>query len=234
MRHPHNAEIAATDADQGFERFLRECLDDALLPGHVSGVRDMGIGDGRTPAVVPRHELDLIVRCDEGRFVIEAKAWHGEVGKEAVVVFLAKILDFMSAATFEPLGPIFAGFIALNGFSDAALRVMFTCGLIPFTKRAEHLAFRYVDDLLGAAASESKKRGWPVLDRSLRENRAALTPYLAQEGKAISQTFLFDSDSAVVDLEGIRRAAEMFDESRTAHLQAMNCYRQFKEAIGPG
>jgi hypothetical protein len=67
------------------------------------------------------------------------KAWRGEVGKEAVIVFLAKILDFMAAASFEPLTPIFAGFIALTTFSDAVLRIMFTCGLIPLTKSSDQL-----------------------------------------------------------------------------------------------
>lgn len=83
-RYPRNAEICATDTDHGFERLLRECLDDALLPGQVSGIRDLGMGDGRTPAVVPRHELDLILRCDEGRFVIEAKAWQAEADMHEV------------------------------------------------------------------------------------------------------------------------------------------------------
>ncbi len=232
-RYPGNAEICATDSDQGFERLLRECLDDALLPGQVSGIRDLGMGDGRTPAVVPRHELDLILRCDEGRFVIEAKAWQAEAGKEAVIVFLAKILDFMAAANVEPLGPIFAGFIALNGFSDAALRIMFACGLTPFTRRADQLAFGFVDALLGGAASESAKRGWAALEQSLREHRAAITPFVVHEKKGMSETFLFDSDSAVVDLEGIRHASEMFDEACTARQHAMTCYRQFKEAVGP-
>ena len=107
---------------------------------------------------------------------------------------------------------------------------MFTCGVIPFTKRPEQLAFRYVDALARGAASHSQKHGWSDLERSLREHRTALTPYLAQEGKDMSRTFLFDLDSAVVDLESIRRASEMFDEARIAHQQVMTCYRQFKEA----
>lgn len=233
-RYPGNAEICATDTDRGFERLLRECLNDVLLPGQVSGARDLGIGDGRTPAVVPRHELDLILRCDEGRFVIEAKAWQQEAGKEAVIVFLAKILDFMAAPTLEPLGPIFTGFIALNGFSEAALRIVFACGLTPFTQRAEQLSFAYMDVLLSAAVAESVKRNWPELEQELRECRASLTPYAAQEKKGMSDTFVFDADSVLVDLQGIRHASDMFDESRAAHRNAMTCYRRFKEAVRSG
>jgi hypothetical protein len=233
-RYPRNAEVCATDTDHGFERLLRECLEDALLPGQVSGVRDLGMGDGRTPAVVPRHELDLILLCDEGRFVIEAKAWQEEAGKEAVIVFLAKILDFMAAPTFDPFGPIFAGFIALNGFSDAALRIVFACGLTPITRRAEQLSFGYLDALLGAAVDESTKRGWTALEQGLRECRATLTPYVTHEKKGMSGTFVFDSDSIVVDLHGIRHASEMYDEARAAHHKAMTCYRQFMEAVRSG
>lgn len=86
-------------------------------------------------------------------------------GKEAVIVFLAKILDFMAAPTLDPLGPIFAGFIALNGFSDAALRIVFACGLTPFTRRPDQLSFGYLDALLGAAADEGVKRNWTALGR---------------------------------------------------------------------
>lgn len=231
LRYTRNAEIGATDTDQGFERLLRESLDDALMPGQVSGIRDMGMGDDLVPAIVPRHELDLMLGCEEGRFVVEAKAWQGEVGKEAVIVFLAKILDFMAATGFEPVTPIFAGFIALTSFSDAALRIIFTCGLIPLTKSADQLAFHYVDTLLEAAAKKCQTRDWPEQEQLLRKHRAQLTPYLAQEGKSISRTFLVDQDSMLVDLEGIRRSSEMFDEARTAHRNAMNCYRQFTEAL---
>jgi hypothetical protein len=42
---------------------------------------------------------------------------------------------------------------------------------------------------------------------------------------------LVDQDSMLVDLDGIRRSSEMFDEARTVHRNAMNCYRQFTEAL---
>jgi hypothetical protein len=82
LRYPRNAEIGATDADQGFERLLRESLDDALMPGQVSGIRDMGMGDDLMPAIVPRHELDFILGCEEGRFVVEAKRGGGKSAKK--------------------------------------------------------------------------------------------------------------------------------------------------------
>lgn len=231
LRYSQNVHIGATDTDQGFERILRETLEGALPVGHVSGLRDLGIGDGRASAIVGQHELDLILQCDEGRFVIEAKAWQGEVGKEAVTIFIAKILDFMAALNFDPLGPVFAGFIGLAGFSEAALRVMFAFGVTPFTRCSSQLSFRYVDAILLGTLRESQKRGWSAWVDTLTEHRAALTPFLAQEGKSMSQTCHFDVDSAVIDLDGIRRASEMFDEGRIAHQQALTCYREVRKAI---
>jgi len=231
LRYSHNAHIAATDTDQGFERLLREAMEVALPFGHTSGIRDLGMGDGRTPAIVRRHELDLILRCREGRLAIEAKAWREEVDKDAVIIFLAKVLDFMAMINFEPLGPVYLGFIGLHGFSEAALRIIFACGIIPFTKRTEQLSYRFLDSLLLTAATKCQERGWSDREHALRAQRAALTPFVAQEGKDLSQIFLFEPDSAIVDLEGIRRASEMFDEARVAHRQAVTSYREFRRAI---
>ncbi len=230
-RHPRNAYVAATDTDGGFERFLREMLQNTLPIGHVSDIHDLGIGDARRPAIVAQHELDLVLSCQEGRFVIEAKAWDGEVGKEDVIIFLSKILDFMAARSFDPLGTVLTGFIGLSGFTEAALRAMFALGVVPFTRCAEQISFRFIDTLLLRMVRTCQERGLSDRIPDLRKQRAALTPFLHQEGKSLSQTFQFEADAAVVDLDGIRRASEMFDEGRTAHQQAMACYREVRKAI---
>lgn len=231
LRHPRNAHIAASDTDRGFERLLREMLENALPLGHVSHIRELGMGDGRTPAVVPQHELDLILRCHEGRFVVEAKAWEGEVGKEEVIIFLAKTLDFMAARSFDPLGPVVVGFIGLNGFTEAAQRALFAFGVVPLTKRPEQLSFRFVHALLFRVEREARRRGLNEHACNLNEQRATLAPFLHQEGKSLSKTFQLDADAAVVDIDGIRRASDMFGEARVAHHHAMTCYREAKKAI---
>jgi len=231
LRHSQNEHIAASDTDRGFERLLREALQNALPIGHTSHIRDLGMGDGRAPAIVPQHELDIILQCQQGRFVVEAKAWEGEVGKEDVIIFLAKTLDFMAARSFDPVGPIILGFIGLSGFTEAAQRVMFAFGVIPFTKRAEQLSFRFVDELLRRAERKCKELGVHAHESALNEQRAGLTPFLHQEGKDLSITFQFDTDAAVVDVDGIRQASDMFGEARAAHQHAMKCYREAKKAF---
>lgn len=231
LGYSENIHIGGTDTDRGFERILRESLERNLPAGEVSGIRDLGIGDGRSAAVVPHHELDLVVRCGPGRFVLEAKAWQGDVGKEEVILFLSKVLDFMSATNFEPLGPLFTGFVGLNGFTEAALRIMFAWGVIPFTQRREQISFRVLDALLSGLTAQCGTRGWWDRERTLSEQRAVLMPFVSREGRPVSDTFRLDSNEATVDVDGIRWAAGMFEEAREAHRQALVCYREARAAL---
>ena len=228
LRLPCNAHFETSDSDRGFERLLRECLEGRFPHGDVSTIRDLRFGGDGIPAIVPQHELDLILRCDEGKFVLEAKAWSSEVDKEPVIVFLAKVLDFLAGVNMDAPCPIRLGFIGLNGFSDAALRIMFAYGITPFTgARPNQYSFQYLDSLLGKAVGECQREGWEDTEQTLRERRSALTPFTAQEGRDLCKTVYFDEESAIVDVECLRRASEMFDESRDEHTRALQAYRAF-------
>jgi hypothetical protein len=228
LRYSHNAHIAASDTDEGFERLLREALDGVFPAGDVSGIRDLGLGDGIVPVLVPQHEIDLILRCREGKFVLEAKAWAAEVGKEPVIIFLAKVLDFLASSSFDFSTPVHLGFIGLGGFSEAAHRAMFATGIVPFTKsRPDQIAFKFLDSLLARGIRVSERNEWSDLEDKMRARRAALSPFLALEGRDLCKTFGLNGDSAVVDLDGIRKAAEMFEEGREEHRRALAAYRAF-------
>jgi hypothetical protein len=72
------------------------------IPGDVSIAREFHFNDDRHGAVVPHHELDLVMRLSDGPFVLEAKAWTDVVDKEPVIVFLAKMLDCLASPSTNP------------------------------------------------------------------------------------------------------------------------------------
>lgn len=229
LRYPAQAAVAAHDADGGFERLLRSALEVKWAVGDISLPREMGFSDGRWGAVIPRHELDLIIRTNSGRLVVEAKAWQHEVDKEAVIVFLAKVLDFLAAPRFEPSGEsIHLGFIGRAGFSQVATRLIFAFGIIPFSAQPDHLSFHHLDSHLVRAVHDSRARGSVAVQHDLEAHRVALAPFIAQEGRDITTLFRCESDSAIVDLQAIRRASAIFEESRAVHRQALEAYRAFR------
>jgi hypothetical protein len=229
LRYPVQAALASGDTDGGFERLLRSTLEGICLAGDVSAARELGFGDGRSGAIVPSHELDLIVRTSTGSLVLEAKCWQDEVDKDPVIVFLGKVLDFMWNPGFGDNHDeeISLGFIGLKGFSQAALRLMFAFGVVPFTQRGDQLSFLHLDSLLEKASDESSRAGWNEIADLLVAQRTALAPFISIEGRSLGDVFHCDADSAAFDLGRIKRAANVFEESRAVHNTALSVFRDF-------
>ena len=86
------------------------------------------------------------MRLSDGPCVIEAKAWADVVDKGPVIVFLGKVLDFLAAPRFDTVADsLKVGFIGLAGFTEAARRIMFSFGVVPFSKVGTDLSFRFID-----------------------------------------------------------------------------------------
>lgn len=211
--------------DGGFERLLRAHLEACGVPGDVALARELHCHDGRHGAVVPQHELDLVLQADGHPFVIEAKAWRsGVVDKGPVIVFLAKILDFVAGPIFETAADsIRTGFIGLSGFTEAARRVMFSFAIVPFSRSGDDLSFQFLD--LQLAALENRCNNATGVDEVIAA-RALIGPFVALERRKLTDLVRIDGDEALVDLAGLRRGAALFDESRSAHAVALAIYRR--------
>lgn len=224
--------LADGDSDGGFERLLRSALEGESEIGEISRQRELHFGDGRLGAIVPNHELDVLVGLDPGVFVLEAKAWKDEVDKEPIIIFLAKLLDFLASPRFDTFAEtVHSGFIGLSGFTEAARRVMFSFGVIPFSKNGEDLSFRFLDLCLGDLQRIFAERGLDVQAEHAASSRSLLTPYLAFENRQLTELVRFERDYATVDLVALRRGAEVYDEARDAHSNALLAYRRLTAAL---
>lgn len=225
-RYPGDIERAEGDTDGGFERLLRSTLEAVGAPGDVSLARELHFYDGRHGAIVPQHEHDLVMRLDDGPCVVESKAWLDVVDKEPIIVFLAKVLDFVAAPKFDTVADsLNVGFVGLSGFTEAARRIMFSFGVVPFSKVGDDLSFQFID--LQLAVLESRCHN--VLDGAVEDvitARAFIGPFVAFERRKLTAIVRVEGDEAIVDLAGLRRGAALYEESRVAHAYGLEIYRK--------
>jgi hypothetical protein len=225
-RFPGDAALAEGDTDGGFERLLRSRLEAAGVPGDVALARELHFHDGRHGAIVPQHESDLVLRLDDGPCVIEGKAWRDVVDKGPIIVFLGKVLDFIAAPKFDTVADsLKVGFIGLSGFTEAARRIMFAFGIVPFSKLGADLSFRFLD--LQLAELERRCNNSNVASaEEMVTARALIGPFVTFERRKLTDIVRVQGDEFIVDLGGLRRGAALYDEARAAHAYALDVYRK--------
>ena len=223
---PGDAACAEGDTDRGFERLLRATLEQVGVPGDVALARELHLYDGRSGAMVPQHEVDLVLRLDDGLCAIESKAWRDVVDKDPIIVFLGKVLDFVAAPRFDVVADsLKVGFIGLSGFTEAARRIMFAFGVIPFSRIGTDLSFRFID--LQLAALEQRCNNADDSDHEeIGTARVLIGPFVAFESSQLTTIVRIESDEAIVDLSRLRRGAVLYEESRAAHAAALGVYRK--------
>lgn len=203
-RFPGDAARAECDTDRGFERLLRANLEAVGVPGDVSLARELHFHDGRDAAIVPQHEHDLVMRLNDGPCVIEAKAWTAVVDKGPVIEFLGKALDFIAAPRFDIVADsLKVGFIGLSGFTEAARRIMFSFGVLPFAKVGAALSFRFIDLQLVELARRCNNAGDAGAEEVITA-REFIGPFVAFEGRKLTEIVRIEGDEAIVDLGGLR------------------------------
>jgi hypothetical protein len=225
-RFPGEAARAEGDTDGGFERLLRANLEAVGVPGDVALARELHFHDGRHGAIVPQHELDLVMRLSDGPCVLEAKAWSAVVDKDPIIVFLGKVLDFIASPRFDALADsLTVGFIGLSGFTEAARRIMFSFGVVPFSKIGADLSFQFIDLQL-AELERCCNNASDAGAEDVITARALIGPFVACDRRKLTAIVRVEGDEAIVDLAGLRRGAALYDEARAAHAFALDIYRK--------
>jgi len=225
-RFPGDAARAEGDTDGGFERLLRANLEEVGVPGDVALARELHFYDGRHGAIVPQHELDLVMRLSDGPCVLEAKAWTAVVDKDPIIVFLGKVLDFIATPRFDAVADsLKVGFIGMSGFTAAARRIMFSFGVVPFSKVGDDLSFRFIDLQLAELERRCRNASEVGVDEVITA-RAFIEPFVAFESRKLTAIVRVEGDEAIVDLVGLRRGAALYEEARAAHTFALDIYRK--------
>ena len=125
--------------DQGFERQFRETCVRHLPDWQVSDERELHLGAGYTPASGVMHEVDIVARHSETRAVAEMKNRADAVGKNDIIVFFAKVLDYILANPALALEGLCLAFVCRASFEPRGLATCLGLGIHPVCSKIRPL-----------------------------------------------------------------------------------------------
>lgn len=124
--------------DEGFERRFREFVR-GLGNWDVSDERELHLGAGYVPASGTAHEIDIVANRPEVRAVAELKNHSVAVGKNEVIVFFAKVLDYILANPVLALKQICLAFVCRASFEPRGLAACLGLGIHPVCSKIRPL-----------------------------------------------------------------------------------------------
>ena len=129
---PHADRIQVPD--EGFEQRFRESCLRHLQEWSISSEREFYLGAGLDTASGVAHEVDIIARHSELIAIMEMKNRGGALpGKNDVIVFFAKVLDYLAANPGLLSGDICLAFMSRNSFEASGLAACLGLGIHPVT-----------------------------------------------------------------------------------------------------
>ncbi len=118
--------------DQGFEQRFRESCVTRLSEWRISPEREMRLGDGLDTASGVYHEVDIVAQSSDLTAILEIKNRQGSPpGKNDVIVFFAKILDYLSLNPSLLLKEICPAFMSSIPFEPSGLAACLGLGVHP-------------------------------------------------------------------------------------------------------
>ena len=126
---PHAVRVKVPD--EGFEQRFRESCDLHLRGWLIAPTREMWLGAGLETLSGTFHEVDIVARTNETTAVAELKNLGGRPGKNDIIVFFAKILDYVLANPQLVLHDLCLAFLSRTSFDDRGLAACLGLGIHP-------------------------------------------------------------------------------------------------------
>ena len=118
--------------DEGFEQRFRESCFLYLRDWSVSTEREFHLGAGLDTASGVVHEVDIIARNPNLTAIMEMKNRGGVLpGKNDVIVFFAKVLDYLAANTTLLSSDLCLAFMSRSSFDSSGLAACLGLGIHP-------------------------------------------------------------------------------------------------------
>ncbi len=123
--------VRADVPDGGFEQRFRESCERHLRGWAVSPIREMWLGAGLETLSGTLHEVDIVARTGGTTAVAELKNLGDRPGKNDVIVFFAKILDYVLANPDLASEDVCLAFMSRTSFDDRGLAACLGLGIHP-------------------------------------------------------------------------------------------------------
>lgn len=218
--------------DQGFETKFREGCVTKLGGWVVSQNREMNFGLGLMTASGALHEIDLVAQGDPVLGVMELKNRQGWVpDKNDVIVFFAKILDYLCLTPSLLRATVVPVFMSAFGFEASGLAACLGLGIHPV---APYL--RPVPVLIDNARCmlAEKAKGAPLStedDDALEDfcsNLTRITNALA--GAQLNNRFVYRNDATIeVSAFGSAEVYTLADELRSLNGESDRLLEVFRQ-----
>ena len=125
--------------DQGFEERFRDTCTRRLPGWTVSPPREMRLGAGLDTLSGTLHEVDIVVKTSRTTSVAELKNLGGGPGKNDVIIFYAKVLDYLLANPDLAYDDICLAFVSRSSFDQRALSACLGLGIHPIASNIRPL-----------------------------------------------------------------------------------------------
>lgn len=118
--------------DQGFEQRFRESCVTTFNGWNISQEREFGLGSGLDTASGVRHEIDIVAEHSDVLMILELKNRQGAPPeKNDVIVFFAKIFDYLASNPSLVLKDICPAFMSTSQFDQTGLAACLGLGIHP-------------------------------------------------------------------------------------------------------
>jgi hypothetical protein len=216
--------------DQGFEEAFRATCVSKLKSWTISHIREMRLGEGLLTASGMSHEIDLVGLHDQISAIVELKHWEsGSPAKNEVIVFFAKIFDFIAANPTLMLKDTCPIFVSLSGFEESGLAACLGLGIHPVGP-----ALRPLPILIDSAKRMETEIGLnPDLLNDLRNEVIDLCSILHRICFSVEQTWLsnrcgfLSTNAIVVKAVSCVDSIALGNSLRKANAVCCNCWNSF-------
>lgn len=186
--------------DQGFEQRFRESCVINLPSWNISQEREMQLGYGLDTASGVSHEVDIVARHPDLTAILEIKNRQSSPPeKNDVVVFFAKIFDYLALNPNLMLKEVCPAFMSNTPFEQSGLAACLGLGIHPIAPNLRPLPIL----VHNARCMEVELQKGVVVAPDMRERFSDFCAQLNQISVTLSQTWLtsrcgYQSESTIV------------------------------------
>ncbi len=233
---PHVERIEVPD--EGFEqRFRESCIRD-LRSWSIASEREFNLGAGQDTASGVAHEVDIVARHPDLVAITEMKNRSGAPpGKNDVIVFFAKVLDYLALNPTLLSDDICLAFMSRHSFESSGLAACLGLGIHPVTPDLRPLPI-LIDNAV--IMQRELDQGLPVPSELL----ARFDDFCAQLNRlssGLNDTWLDNRCGYLSETSLVLNAVTPPDVARLSHLlrdansegaEILNSFKAVKAAIG--
>ena len=216
--------------DEGFEQRFRESCIQNLEGWFVSEQREFHLGAGLDTASGVSHEIDIVARWSNATTILEAKNLGGMPGKNDIIVFFAKIIDYLLANPQLTLNDLCLAFMSRNSFESSAMATCLGLGIHPVASDIRPLPV-LVDN---AIRMESELRSGLVVPSETRERLEDLCASLNNLGSRLHEFWpdnrfgYLSEDSILVKAITPQPTHELASQLRKANSDCIDLLNAFR------